>query len=379
MRYFNSWSRKLATIPLGTFLIGWIIYLIGFTWLLAAWTRTGVSDEEEEEGDTAKQRREIVIIIVLLIFGAIILVGGVINAASSKIPSQIGASFLGAGSVIHFTLIGWLAYECVLNIFTDVHLSKPHFTLLVPKELEIRGLFQNGTTPPSPPFPPSENSPTPPVVLLLSGAVIQGPSWMIFMMCSVFFKYSRRKNNGRNHQPTSYDDNYSPSPKRRLPFTPGIARKLSIPLIVCSAVGWATLISRINFNSVVSDGILFIGPLLYVAALLQAGTPGSASTVMGVYACILSMIYVPFLGIALNEGVNQLQNCVNFDWYECEKDYRIELSGAVVSLIFWACVLALWPFYRHHPSTLSRRSGRSDEITGPILTFDDAQPLIENV
>ena len=34
-------------------------------------------------------------------------------------------------------------------------------------------------------------------------------------------------------------------------------------------------------------------------------------------------------------------------------------SGGVGSLLFWSVVLALWPFYRHHPSSVNAEDGDS--------------------
>ena len=40
MAYLYGWQRKLALVPLSLFVLGWLIYSAGFTWMLIKWDET---------------------------------------------------------------------------------------------------------------------------------------------------------------------------------------------------------------------------------------------------------------------------------------------------------------------------------------------------
>ena len=67
---------------------------------------------------------------------------------------------------------------------------------------------------------------------------------------------------------------------------------------------------------------------------------------------------------------------------------RMILAGGVICLIFWGCILALWPFYRHHPppalntSSGVERANRNYSPYGTVQEYPgypmDTQPLNGN-
>lgn len=147
---------------------------------------------------------------------------------------------------------------------------------------------------------------------------------------------------------------------------PGCARKLAIPCIFLTFMGWCILVGghHHRINSVPQEGryandvltfdfgqwgACVLTPLLLLFALLHAGVSGSASAVMGVVNAVLNGLVLVSIGYYMIHDVGQwLKN-------ECKTkcDYTLpqnaaalcELIGSFFVCFFWSSVLGLWPFY----------------------------------
>ena len=186
---------------------------------------------------------------------------------------------------------------------------------------------------------------------------------------------------------------------RHWPFSPGLGRILCIPCVILSAVGWCIYTGGVyNTNPwdtfYVKRPAFIIPPLAYLTALLHAGCSGGASTVMGVFTSILNMLFLSFMGSYLVSFAMYLYNASKEpdDDPDFHNEYyyeRMILAGGVICLIFWGCILALWPFYRHHPppalntSSGVERANRNYSPYGTVQEYPpsyprDTQPLIGN-
>lgn len=187
---------------------------------------------------------------------------------------------------------------------------------------------------------------------------------------------------------------------------PGWARKLAIPCIFLTFAGWCILVGghHHRINSVPEEGryandvLMFdfgqwgacvLTPLLLLFALLHAGVSGSASAVMGVVNAVLNGIVLVSIGYYMTHDVGQwLKN-------ECKTkcDYTLprnaaalcELIGSFFVCFFWSSVLGLWPFYtkcfgegedyRPLVPVSGRKRGRSNSRGYHDFQEDDRDPI----
>ena len=328
-------SEKLTLLPLALFMIGWGLFVTGFVWMLVTWstnTRFSYTDY------SSRTDPKLFPYYFTLVGGPFVVVLGCLHAML-KCSSSIFGALSAIMSVIYFVSAG--------TVTTDIS------EVLVGPLSE----FKNHK-----------------VVLMLTGTLIEGLCWCFVLILSMFYEYPH------------LGSNYSRRGTRR-PFTPGIARVLSIPCIVLSFLGWCVFIAGLYkgtdttscFIPFYLSSVFVIAPLLYLAALLHAGCSGGASTVMGVFTSVLNMIYLYLMGSFVTDAAIVL--------YECNHDpgcdvvdvsLRLLLGGGVVSLLFWGCVLALWPFYRKHPSTNDREDSapprnNQSNISEPPPTYGTVQ------
>lgn len=340
MQLFNQKSRKLAVVSLCFFLAGWIAYLIGSSMLLEK-ESSGTSNDE----DTTSIHQILITSIFILAGGPLVFIIALLQA---ELSGMCGATF---GALLAFpsTLF-------IMSISADV-------TVSVWSILEKLHTSQQTTT--------SDTTPNPAIVLRLTGALFQGLCWLVVLICSVFYKYkssTRTLANTHNNRQSSWA------------FL-GAARKISVFPIILSTLGWSVLISQLPTDNWLSSVAIFtVAPLLYAAMLLHAGSWGIVSTICGIFACILSVIYNSFTFVSLavlvynGEGANTI------------------ISGGVVSYFFASCVHFLWPFYLHYPSISEDERNRAQEHQGLVYipppsygtvqrqqyTSSKTQPLIAN-
>ena len=200
-------------------------------------------------------------------------------------------------------------------------------------------------------------------VLMLVGVMAEALCWMSFMTVTIT-RYKKcqakvldndieQRVDGKEQKVLSYSPFLSPS----------VARKLSVMFILLSGTGWFIYIlaSHINLNSrdeIHDIGPLYVGPVLFLIALLHAG---GYSEKLGVLTCILSMLYVMLMGAGLinyGEAIRLHQHCCG-RIYTNYCNYCIMLAGGTVSLISWTCFLTLCQFYRARPVPLHVGTGCS--------------------
>ena len=234
-------------------------------------------------------------------------------------------------------------------------------------------------------------------VLIFSGAFFSLLCWCFLMMLSVSFDYRSSPNTHglANYNEIFNADRQESSRFQNVPFTPGLARIFSLPFIFMSAVSWCVfLVGVVRLPNLDSQyhrtqqssfefsfyGSMVAGPLLYLAALLHAGCFRGASTVMGVFTSILHTIYFVLMGYNVTElgrfiyftCQDSSQPLVNCSAVDINVIYIF--TGGAGSLLFWAFVLALWPFYRKYPSSVRDRDdvGPNNDPTNP-MTYGSMQ------
>ena len=337
MAVLYGWQRKLAMLPLNLFVLGWVVYSIGFVWVLVQW-----SDEYSSKYAYGGSRHSPLLypFFVILVGGPFVYLLGVAQAILPGIASSIVGIPTAFVSTIFLVSAGAIAYDggaYINKIVTD------HVSADTKK------------------------------VLMFIGAMFVSICWCFVMMLSTSYKSKPKQ---RNHYELFDQTNRSPSQKCRAPFTPGVARGLSIPFTILCGVGWCVyMVGTDRWNSdhlLIEDldppllrlsmyGTMVVGPLLLLAALLHAGCSGGASTVMGVFTSILSTVYVVLMGFMVTHfgeafyticqvevDGHKLLNC-SFLHSSLDINLIYIFAGGVGSLFFWTFVLALWPFYRHRP------------------------------
>ena len=194
-------------------------------------------------------------------------------------------------------------------------------------------------------------------MLLFVGALLITISWCFVSMLSVAYKSRPRRNNYQLF------DQPERRPSLKCPFTPGVARCLTIPFLILTAIGWCVSVvgyMRTNYGEARGQfaeyGLLINGPLLFLAALLHAGCSGGASTIMGVFSSILSSLYTVLMGFLVFDFSEFIYIDCQFQHVNCSPLHSsldinliLAFSGGVASLFLWTFVLLLWPFFRHHP------------------------------
>ena len=331
--------EKLTLLPLSLFTIGWGLYAAGFAWVLVSWTTDNIIANYFD--CSSRTDPKLFPFYFTLAGGPFVVVLGCLHAMAKRSYRIFGALLAAIMSTVYFVSAGAIA----VNI-SDM--------LVLPDYTSHK------------------------VVLMLTGILLEGLCWCFVLILSMFYEYPHFE------EERSY---YSVRRGTRRPFTPGIARVLSIPCVVLSFLGWCVFSAGLYKSTCLPEcsgsfylsSVFVITPLLYMAALLHAGCSGGASTVMGVFTSVLNMIYLYLMGSFVTDAAIVL--------YECNHDpgcgvvdvsLRLLLGGGVVSLLFWGCVLALWPFYRKHPSTNDREDSapprnNQSNISEPPPTYGTVQ------
>lgn len=330
MAVLYGWQRKVALLPLSLSVIGWVVFAVGFVWVLVDWPQ----DDPEDDGyDNSRASPVLFFHYVLLVGGPIVYLLGVVQAV---LPGTISAVFgipTAFVSTVYLVAAGVFTYWGIKDIIS----------LLEPQTVQVKTWSW----------------------LMYIGAWVISLSWCLVMMLSVSYK-SRP---GRN--PYAFLDPPSRPTRRRCPFTPGLARGFSIPFVILSTVGWCVFTVGVCKHGDLQGpfqfamyGAIVVGPLLFLSALLHAGCSGGASTVMGVFASILSTVYTVFMGVVVyvvGEFFYTMCQIRKADCSFLHSSLDINLiyifAGGVGSLFFWTFVLALRPFYRNHP-----QEGQNDGV-----------------
>lgn len=347
MAILYGWQRKLSLLPLSLLVVGWVVFSIGFIWALADWP----AKEDDSRSQPYLPRTSPVLFsqYLVLVGGPFVYFLGVAQAILPGIASSIVGIFTAFVSSVYIACAGFQAYYGALYIKTILELNARDGVIKLPLDTKE--------------------------VLMFVGAAFITLCWCFVLMLMVSYKTQPK----RNHGDYQYDIFNPPqgavgSPHRRrkyrAPFTPGVARGLSVPFILLSLVGWGVFTTGVeklddeqllngfsNESPLATYGAITVGPLLYLAALLHAGCWGGASTVMGVFSSILSTVYTVFIGfiiVTFGKGfytICQLEgtkpNC-SIDHSSLGSNLIFIFAGGVGSLFLWSFVLMLRPFYRDH-------------------------------
>lgn len=322
-----GWQRKVALLPLSLLVLGWVVFSIGFVWMLT--DIPADADYNDSRSSPLYYSHY-----VLLVGGPFVYVLGVSQAIWPGTASAIVGIPTAFASTVYLVAAGAQSYDGAIYIInkTSVNSSSAAQT----------------------------SAETQREVMFVGSAFIT-VCWCFVLMLTVSYKSRARA----NHSYQLFDQPNRRRFYRKCPFTPGVARGLSIPFIALSAVGWCVFVAGIERSMQIPSpvdqlelanyGAIVTGPLLFLAALLHAGCSREASTAMGVFASILSTVYVVFMGSVVTVyGKTFYSKCqispkpdCSFIHSSLDTNWIYTFSGGVGSLFFWTCVLALRPFYRN--------------------------------
>ena len=341
MAILYGWQRKLSLLPLSLVVVGWVVFSIGFIWDLVDWPK----DDGSSKPYLSRTSPLLFSQYLLLVGGPFVYLLGVAQAVLPGIASSIVGILTAFVSSVYMVSAGFHAYGGALYIKTVLEYQHNRIIELTLDTKEV---------------------------VMFAGAAFITLCWCFVLMLSVSYKTKPK----RNHYDI-FDPPHGAGRRRQkcpVPFMPGAARGLSIPFILLSLAGWCVFVMGVEKlkedeeiltgyfykSPLATYGAITVGPLLYLAALLHAGCSGGASTVMGVFASILSTVYTVFIGflvVAFGKDVYSFcQLDTNLNKPNCSINHSslpINLiyifAGGVGSLFLWNFVLMLWPFYRDHP------------------------------
>lgn len=324
MAAFHGVERKLSIPVLSILMVGWLIYLIGFILIL-------VQTKEEDRGTLVWMPW-----IVIAAGAPLLCIFTLIQAGLPRLASSIVgtiAAFLGSLFIISTGYVlcssGTMLYEIVLT-------GQGH---------GLKGALGCSFT----------------------GTFICIHCWSIILSLSTRYIDS----------PTELTE---PNSEVRGRLFEGVARKLTIPAVILSFIGWLVLLS--GLFTAKSDpfqgfpvgmpawGILFFGIPVHLFYLIYAGSWGGASTAMGIVTSVFGTVYSVFVGYFL-----YLDHLTSEQTDSTERSLII--SGSTLSCFFLACVLMLWPFYKR-PGTWTRGTKQPNQGSSGSVQADQTQPLLQS-
>ena len=302
------------------------MYLAGFCLLLLTWPEEQ-EDNEKNVINLSKTDLSLYPFYVTLIGGPILCLTGILHTMLTGTRSSISGAISTVLSTIYFVCAGHVAYtsgQTVSKVINDPYTAESDPVSLSP-------------------------------LLMLIGVVAEALCWMSVKIATVTrHKFCQTEESNDNKWRLNCD---KPSYQ---PFSPGLARKLSVLFIALSASGWLILASRINLNGHEEGyevSCFYIGPFLFLIALLHAaGCPER----MGVLTYVLSMLYVTLMGAGLISYGEAI--CLYRYHDETHTDCCVKLAGTTISLVFWTHVLVLCQFYciaHHKESKESKEWGKA--------------------
>lgn len=324
MQLFRGWWRKLAFLPLSTLLLGWLVYLVGFILLMV-------------RGDASSHpRMDYLPHYIAVAAPPVLVVLAGFHAALFGLASSILGFFAAILSVVCFSGVGYVLYTCGITLYDYLDFS----------EGEGRDLKS---------------------ILMFSGTLLCALSWLVVMVMWNYFPYKLPWGTVHSFDDVVDEEGSMTPPPPPVPKDPplfaGVARKVAMVFLVLEAASWCVLITgidnQVHWNSSamyytyeeprLSFGtwvVCVVGILLVLSAVLHAAANGNASALMGIMTSMLSVFYVTCLGhLVFSVSIDIYHRCR--DGQECAipSSHLYQLFGGVASVILWACVLALWPFY----------------------------------
>lgn len=320
MILFRGLFRKCSILPLSAVVVGWVVYLVGFILLMVK----------------TSSKFDHLPYYVSAATPPILLLLGLLHAAFSGLASSTLGLLASLLSVVCFSSVGYVLYICSLELYVLLHSGTGWYVSDVK------------------------------CILMFVGTLVMSLSWTLTLMLWNYFTYKQCNDflaSGYVDGNTSYMT--SPISKNPPPFA-GIARKLAGLLLVLKAGSWCLLItgmdSMIHVNASthhVHDiyketdllpfgtwAVCTMGMLLVISATMHAAANGRASMLMGALTSLLSMLYL----ICIGHLVYSLSIRIYHEGVDAVSRYELyQLSGGIGTGVFWAGVLALWPFYYKTP------------------------------
>lgn len=347
MEFLHGWSRKLVIPLLVLFSLGWLVFFVGFMLRI---------HDTANYTDTFEYFPEILAIAA----GPVLVVFGFLHAATSGTISATVGTLTSFVSVFCCMGFGYALYVMSTAVYYS-YVWKPRSSFVVIRTWSW---------------------------LELGGSFIASLAWMCVLISWNFFSYHRQY----AQVETIVDDegnltqnNFSRSrPRRNVAFA-GIARKIAVVILLLLGASWCLYVAGIieetrgkNGTIMFNDGNLsvplpystwascLVGLIVILSASGHAGSYGGASTAMGIFTSILSMLLatsVGYVGLALAMEVHNYcynMNCILNPTTIIPKHVIYQLSGALGMCFWWACLSALWPCYFKETQVIlnSRRNTR---------------------
>lgn len=267
-----------------------------------------------------------------LVGGPILCLSSVVHAGLPGIASSIVGAVSAALSTFYFLSAGSVLLKAGERIYNETH----HFN----KDHNLNSISA--------------------YECMFGGLLLFTLCWLLILMLSICYKNEpTNRENERVHYYTESED------QQTRPLTgcfAGIARKLAIPFTILSFAGWAVFVYGVHTMPTAHPipfpydlsywGAILSALLLYFAALLHAGCPGIASTTMGIFTSLLSMLFVVCFGQVIHQVGTDIICRGESSETGCPTPKTIpmwrifQFSGGLAACVFWACVLMLWPFYK---------------------------------
>ena len=315
-------------------MISWIVYAIGFVLKL----------------NSSSQQNSFSLYIILT-GSPVVYVLGMLHAILPGVFSAFVWIPLSVASVVCSTSAGWMVYVTVP--WPDSTCRVPNNVTEIREDLSTQANY---------------------VYLMFTGTLLGVVSWGVVLLISIFYQ-TRPTEGGCNY------NEFLIAQRNRWPFTPGKTRLLSVPLIVLSFLGWCAFLVGFLLTYQTSDSgilklddvyrylhdlhscglssvvVLFsIVPLLCVASLLHAGCPRAAGSTAAVFEAILGMPFTVFMGFIVVQLGDYLNSNRDVTRAIGDAYFYLMLVGGGVSLLSWAFVVALWPFYGKYRCPMDGRN-----------------------
>ena len=338
MLFFHGICRKAAIVPLTALLVGWVVYLVGF----------GLFIHQQDDSNRNTINNLPLYLAVATPLPLVILAG--VHAALSGIPSSIFGLLSAILSVVFVTSTGYVLYGCAQTLYIYVN------------------------------YPDSDSLDVN-CVLMFTGSFLSCLSWVSILVMWQGYIYTPHQN---YYNLDEIDEDGTINSPRPLPKTSalflGITRKLAVLFLVLETGSWCVLVKGVNdeirnnnlsspfFQELAYEAALpfdiwvgsVVGAILVISALFHAA---KSSALMGTLVSLLSVLFLVCTG-SLVFGMATELNFIHKNGIKFQDYQMYQLGGGVGCCIFWACVVALWPFYsvggngRHANGTLRHRQGR---------------------
>jgi len=131
-----------------------------------------------------------------------------------------------------------------------------------------------------------------------------------------------------------------------------------LPLIALSAIGWLVYVIGFGlFNNRRSQAAIpedypyyaaaVFGPFVYIGAVAHAALWRQISSIVGSIIAVLSVVYFTAMGYILHlMGTAIYEYYHNPEFTALDNSVTTMFSGSFLACLFWAGVVAAWPWYK---------------------------------